>query len=53
MKPISEATLLEGRDGFVQYVGCNKLKDMKALITGGECVGPLNLANYAQTYAVY
>lgn len=38
MKPTSEATRLEGRDGFIEYAGNNKLKDMKAIITGGEYV---------------
>lgn len=41
MAPTSEATKLEGEGGFVEYVGCNKLKDKKALITGGECVPSL------------
>lgn len=38
MAPTSEATKLESEGGFVEYVGCNKLKDKKALITGGEYV---------------
>lgn len=38
MKPTSESTKLEGKGGFVEYEGANKLKDMKALITGGEYV---------------
>lgn len=33
---MSEATKLEGREGFIDYLGNNKLKDMKAIITGGE-----------------
>lgn len=36
MKPTSEATKLEGREGFIEYRGNNKLKDMKAIITGGD-----------------
>lgn len=35
MQPASEPTHLEG-DGFVEYVGSNKLKDKNVLITGGE-----------------
>lgn len=35
MQPASEPTQLKG-DGFVDYVGNNKLKDKSVLITGGE-----------------
>lgn len=35
MQPASESTPLEG-DGFIEYVGNNKLKDKSVLITGGE-----------------
>lgn len=38
MAPPSEASRLESSAGFVEYVGSNKLKDKKALITGGESV---------------
>ncbi len=40
LKPTSESTALEGKDGFVEYLAAGKLKDMKALITGGEYVPP-------------
>lgn len=36
MQPKSESTRLEGPDGLVEYQGCGKLKNKKALITGGE-----------------
>jgi hypothetical protein len=36
MKPSSEPTKLEGKDGFEEYKAAGKLKDRKALITGGE-----------------
>ncbi|OGE56942.1 hypothetical protein PENARI_c002G04250 [Penicillium arizonense] len=36
MTPPSETTKLESSAGFVEYVGSNKLKDKKALITGGD-----------------
>lgn len=36
MQPKSESTRLEGPDGLVEYKGSDKLKHMKALITGGE-----------------
>lgn len=36
MKPTSEATKLEGADGFVEYLAAGKLKRKKAFITGGE-----------------
>lgn len=36
MAPPSEVTKLEGSDGLVEYVGANKLKNKKVLITGGE-----------------
>ncbi|PCH03372.1 Glucose/ribitol dehydrogenase [Penicillium occitanis (nom. inval.)] len=35
MQPASEPTQLEG-DGFIEYVGNNKLKDRSVLITGGD-----------------
>ncbi|KAF5014396.1 hypothetical protein F66182_14634 [Fusarium sp. NRRL 66182] len=35
MQPASESTQLEG-DGFIEYVGNNKLKDKSVLITGGD-----------------
>lgn len=38
MAPTSESTKLESSEGFVEYVGSNKLKDKKAIITGGEYV---------------
>jgi hypothetical protein len=38
MKPASEATKLEGADGFLEYVAAGKLKGKKAFITGGEYV---------------
>jgi hypothetical protein len=38
MAPPSETTRLESSAGLVEYVGSNKLKDKKALITGGELV---------------
>lgn len=34
----SESTKLEGLGGFYEYVGSGKLKDKKALVTGGEYV---------------
>ncbi|WEW58018.1 hypothetical protein PRK78_003485 [Emydomyces testavorans] len=36
MEPTSESTRLEAEGGFVEYVGSNKLKDKKVLITGGD-----------------
>lgn len=36
MKPKSEPVKLEAEDGFIEYKGNNKLKDKKAIITGGE-----------------
>ncbi|KAF3480373.1 general stress protein 39 [Arthroderma uncinatum] len=36
MAPTSESTKLESSGGFVEYVGCNKLKDKKVIITGGD-----------------
>jgi len=36
MQPKSESTRLEGPDGLVEYQGSGKLKNKKALITGGE-----------------
>jgi NAD(P)-dependent dehydrogenase (short-subunit alcohol dehydrogenase family) len=36
MEPSSESTKLEGAHGFVEYVAAGKLKDKKALITGGD-----------------
>jgi len=38
LRPTSESTALEGREGFVEYVAAGKLKGKKALITGGEYV---------------
>lgn len=38
MAPPSESSRLESSTGFVEYVGSNKLKDKKVLITGGESV---------------
>ncbi|KAJ5238058.1 hypothetical protein N7489_008149 [Penicillium chrysogenum] len=39
MAPPSESSRLESSHGFVEYVGSNKLKDKKVLITGGESSG--------------
>ncbi|KAM5474318.1 hypothetical protein MauCBS54593_001892 [Microsporum audouinii] len=36
MAPTSESTKLESSEGFVEYVGSNKLKDKKVIITGGD-----------------
>jgi hypothetical protein len=36
MKPSSETTKLEGKDGFQEYLAAGKLKGNKAFITGGE-----------------
>ncbi|RHZ71421.1 hypothetical protein CDV55_108746 [Aspergillus turcosus] len=36
MNPPSEATKLESKGRFVEYVGSGKLKDKKVLITGGD-----------------
>jgi hypothetical protein len=36
MKPSSEPTKLESKDGLVEYIAAGKLKGNKALITGGE-----------------
>lgn len=36
MAPPSEVTRLDGSDGPVEYLGAGKLKNKKALITGGE-----------------
>jgi hypothetical protein len=38
MAPSSEVTKLDGSDGPTEYIGANKLKDKKVLITGGEYV---------------
>lgn len=46
MAPPSESTHLESSTGFVEYVGSGKLKDKKALITGGEFV-----SSYSQDLA--
>ncbi|KAJ5137765.1 hypothetical protein N7476_008169 [Penicillium atrosanguineum] len=36
MAPASEVTKLDGSEGLVEYVGANKLKGKKVLITGGD-----------------
>lgn len=36
MKPSSESTKLEGKDGHHEYLAAGKLKGNKAFITGGE-----------------
>ncbi|OQD77924.1 hypothetical protein PENDEC_c002G03615 [Penicillium decumbens] len=36
MAPSSEVSKLEGKDGLYEYVGANKLKNKKVLITGGD-----------------
>ncbi|KAK4987363.1 hypothetical protein LTR50_004698 [Elasticomyces elasticus] len=36
MQPTSESTKLEGEGGFQEYKAAGKLKDLKALITGGD-----------------
>ncbi|RAK97782.1 oxidoreductase, short-chain dehydrogenase/reductase family [Aspergillus ibericus CBS 121593] len=36
MAPASEATKLESSGTFIEYIGSGKLKDKKALITGGD-----------------
>jgi len=36
MQPKSESTRLEGPNGLVEYQGSGKLKNKKAIITGGE-----------------
>lgn len=36
MKPASEPTALEGKNGLQEYIAAGKLKGNKALITGGE-----------------
>lgn len=36
MNPTSEATKLEGPGKFYEYMGVGKLRNYKALITGGE-----------------
>ncbi|KAJ5591907.1 uncharacterized protein N7459_002276 [Penicillium hispanicum] len=36
MAPPSESTRLESAEGLVEYVGANKLKNKKVLITGGD-----------------
>ncbi|KAJ5865411.1 uncharacterized protein N7529_007327 [Penicillium soppii] len=36
MAPSSEVTKLDGSDGPTEYIGANKLKDKKVLITGGD-----------------
>lgn len=36
MGPTSESTKLEGDGEFVEYKGADKLKGLKAFITGGE-----------------
>jgi hypothetical protein len=38
MQPPSESTRFEEAGRFVEYVGTGKLRDKKALITGGEYV---------------
>lgn len=38
MAPPSEVTKLDSSEGLVEYVGANKLKGKKVLITGGEYV---------------
>ena len=38
MAPTSESTALEGDGQFYEYKAAGKLKDCKALITGGESV---------------
>lgn len=36
MQPKSESTRLEGPNGLEEYRGSEKLKNKKAIITGGE-----------------
>ncbi|KAI3396005.1 hypothetical protein diail_576 [Diaporthe ilicicola] len=36
LNPTSEATKLEGKDGFSEYLAAGKLKGYKSLITGGD-----------------
>ncbi|KAJ5467848.1 hypothetical protein N7475_005600 [Penicillium sp. IBT 31633x] len=36
MQPPSKVTTVEGGEGVVEYVGANKLKNKKVLITGGD-----------------
>jgi len=49
MAPSSESTKLEGSDGFVEYVGSDKLKNKTALITGGDSgIGRAVAALYAR-----
>ncbi|KAK4964300.1 hypothetical protein LTR66_012362 [Elasticomyces elasticus] len=36
MQPTSESTKLEGEGGFQEYKAAGKLKDLRALITGGD-----------------
>ena len=38
MKPSSEPTKLEAKDGFTEYKPAKKLEGNNALITGGEYV---------------
>lgn len=49
MEPTSESTKLEGSDGFVEYVGSNKLANKTAIITGGDSgIGRAVAALYAR-----
>lgn len=45
MVPPSEPTKLESEGGFIDYTGSGRLKGKKALITGGEYVLKVRLAN--------
>jgi hypothetical protein len=38
MAPPSEVTKLDAKEGLLEYVGANKLRNKKVLITGGEYV---------------
>ncbi|KAJ5448428.1 hypothetical protein N7445_003249, partial [Penicillium cf. griseofulvum] len=44
MVPPSESSRLESSNGFVEYIGSNKLKDKKVLITRGESVASILLS---------